>query len=424
MNSGYLQPGIFLTTDLSITMPTFKYTAKEGSKNVDGTLDAQSKEDAVEKINQLGLLPVRVELQTDDQKAGEAASRHIFAPRVKSKDVTIFSRQLASFVKSGVPILRGLSIISEQSENPAFQKILDNIHSEIKEGESFSETLKRHPKIFPPIYIAMVNSGESSGNLQEVLLRIADHRQKQEAIIARVRSALAYPILMTLVGGGTIFFMLTFVMPRLMRIFTRIDQELPAPTQFLIGLSTALQHGWVWLLLGLFGIVVLIKQGAKTKAQKAFMSRLKLKVPIFGTFVYKSQLAQFSRTLELLIQSSIPILKAIKIAIPVLNNSVIQDELAKSCKDLEEGSSFGKSLAQSKIFPKFMTSLIIVGEESGKMDEALGEIASTYERDTDEAVKVMTSLMEPILILVMGLIVGFIVVAMLLPIFEINMMVG
>ncbi|MCK5012446.1 MAG: type II secretion system F family protein, partial [Candidatus Omnitrophica bacterium] len=210
----------------------------------------------------------------------------------------------------------------------------------------------------------------------------------------------------------------------LMRIFTRMEQELPAPTKFLLSISSALQHGWMWLLLGLVVIIVLVKQGQKTRAQQSFMSHLKLRMPILGPFYYKSELAQFSRTLELLIKSSIPILKAIKVAIPILNNTVIQDELKKSYKDLEEGSSFGKSLARSKVFPKFMTSLIIVGEESGKLDEALGEVASTYERDTDEAVKVMTSLLEPVLILVMGLIVGFIVVAMLLPIFEINMMAG
>lgn len=403
-------------------MLTFKYIAKDGPKNVEGTVEAQTKEEAVEKISQMGYLPVRVESQPNDAEGEAAASRHIFAPRVKSKDVTIFSRQLASFVKSGVPILKGLSIISEQSENPAFRKVLGEIRSEIKGGASFSATLKKYPKIFSPLYVAMVNSGESSGNLQEVLLRIADHRQKQEAIVARVRSALAYPILMTLVGAGTIFFMLTFVMPRLMRIFERLDQELPAPTKFLINISEALQNGWIWMLLGLVVIIALIKQGLKTKAQQAFMSRLKLRVPVFGAFIYKSELAQFTRTLELLIRSSIPILKAIKVAIPILNNTVIQDELFKSYKDLEEGSSFGKSLSYSKVFPKFMTSLIIVGEESGRLDEALGEIAGTYERDTDEAVKVMTSLLEPVLILVMGLIVGFIVAAMLLPIFEINMM--
>ena len=405
-------------------MPPYKYRAKDGSKNVEGTVEAQSREEAIEKIIHKGYVPVRVEAKKDEETDQGIASRPIFAPRVKSKDVTVFSRQLASFVKSGVPILRGLSIISEQAENPAFRVILGGIRNEIKEGASFSATLRKYPKIFPPLYVAMVNSGESSGNLHEVLMRIADYRQKQEAIVSRVRSALAYPVLMTLVGGGTILFMLTFVMPRLMRIFARMEQELPGPTQFLLNISFALQHGWMWLLLGLAVAAVAVKQGQKTKAQKSFVSHLKLRLPILGPFYYKSEMAQFSRTLELLIKSSIPILKAIKVAVPILHNTVIQDELMNSYKDLEEGGSFGKSLARSEVFPKFMTSLIIVGEESGRLDEALGEIASTYERDTDEAVKVMTSLLEPVLILVMGLIVGFIVMAMLLPIFEINMMAG
>jgi type II secretory pathway component PulF len=403
-------------------MTTFKFHAKEGPKDVHGTVEAQSKEDAVEKINQMGFLPVRVEVQTGAEKKAVVDARHIFAPKVRSKDITIFSRQLASFVKSGVPILRGLSIIAEQSENPAFKAVLAEIHLQIKEGSSFSETLKKYPKIFPPLYVAMIHSGESSGNLHEVLMRIADYRQKQEAILTRVRSALAYPILMALVGGGTIFFMLTFVMPRMMRIFDRMEQELPAPTKFLVGLSHGMQEGWLWLLIGIAALVVLYKRGTKTKAQKVFMSHLKLRLPVLGTFVYKSELAQFNRTFELLVKSSISVLRALKIAIPILNNTVIQEELLKSCKDLEEGSSFGKSLEQSKVFPKFMTSLIIIGEESGRLDEALAEIASTYERDTDETVKVMTSLLEPVLILVMGLVVGFIVTAMLLPIFQINMM--
>ena len=403
-------------------MPLFKYIAKDGTKNVEGTVDAQNREEAIDQVNQMGYLPVRVEAKTKDEPEKTVASRHIFASRIKSKDVTIFSRQLASFVKSGVPILRGLSIISEQSENPAFRQILNVVHSQIKEGVSFSVALNKFPKIFSPLYIAMVHSGESSGNLHEVLIRIADYRQKQETIVTRVRSALAYPFLMILVGGGTIIFMLTFVMPRLMRIFARMKQELPAPTQFLLSLSSALQNGWPLLLVGVIGVIILYQQGSKTKAQQAFMSRLKLQMPVLGTFYHKSELGRFSRTLELLIKSSVPILRAIKIAVPILNNTVIQDQLIKSYKDLEEGSSFGKSLARSNIFPTFMTSLIIIGEESGRLDEALAEIASTYERDTDEAIKIMTSLLEPILILVMGLVVGFIVMAMLLPIFEINMM--
>ncbi|MCK5012445.1 MAG: type II secretion system F family protein, partial [Candidatus Omnitrophica bacterium] len=164
-------------------MPIFKYRAKDGPKDVEGTVEAQSREEAIEKINEMGYLPVRVEAKTDNESDKDVVSRHIFASKVKSKDVTIFSRQLASFVKSGVPILRGLSIICEQAENPAFCQVLDEIRDEIKEGSSFSVTLKKYPKIFPPLYVAMVNSGESSGNLHEVLLRIADHRQKQEAIV-------------------------------------------------------------------------------------------------------------------------------------------------------------------------------------------------------------------------------------------------
>jgi len=405
-------------------MPIFKYKAKDGPKNVEGRVEAQTREEAIEKINALGYVPVRVEAGMDGKPKERAASRHLFAPRVRSKDVTIFSRQLASFVKSGVPILRGLTIIAEQSENPAFRQVLVEIRDEIKEGATFSLTLKKYPKIFPPLYVAMVSSGESSGNLHEVLSRIADHRQKSETIVSQVRSAMAYPALMTLVGGATIFFMLAFVMPRLMRIFVRMEQDLPAPTQFLLGVSTVLRNGWMWILLGLFVVIVLARQGGKTKAQKVFMSHLKLRLPLLGTFYYKSELAQFCRTLELLIRSSIPILTAIKVAVPILNNTVIQTQLMKSSKDLEEGSSFGKSLSQSDVFPKFMTSLVIVGEESGRLDEALGEIASAYERDTDETIRILTSLLEPVLILVMGLIVGFIVVAMLLPIFEINMMAG
>lgn len=403
-------------------MPTFKYHAKDGPKDVHGAIEARSKVDAVEKINQLGLLPVRIETQTGVERKPATDTRHIFAPRVRSKDVTIFSRQLASFVKSGVPILRGLSIIAEQSENPAFKSVLAKIHADIKEGSSFSESLKKFPRHFPPLYVAMVNSGESSGNLHEVLLRIADYRQKQETILTRVRSAMAYPALMAVVGGGTIIFMLTFVMPRMMRIFERMDQELPAPTRLLLTLSHWLQAGWPWLLAGSAALIVLYRKGTRTKVQKALMSRLKLKLPLIGAFVYKSELAQFNRTLELLVKSSIPILRALKIAIPILSNTVIQDELMKSYKDLEEGNSFGKSLERSNIFPKFMTSLIVIGEESGRLDEALAEIANTYERDTDETIKVMTSLLEPVLILILGLVVGFIVSAMLLPIFQINMM--
>lgn len=403
-------------------MPVFKYRAKDGLKNVEGTIEAQTKEEAVEFINRKGYLPVRVEEQTSGESQERAGDIALGPGRVRSKDVTLFSRQLASLIRSGVPILTGLKIIADQSEQPAFHNILHRIHAQIKEGKALSSVLTAYPRLFPPIYVAMIRSGETSGTLQEVLVRIADYRQKQEEIVARIRTALAYPMLMAVVGLGTIVFMLTFVMPRLMRVFARMGQELPLPTKILLTISSAIQQGGGWFLLIFIILFLVLKRGARTKVQKTAFSRLKLQLPILRDFVRKSELTGFSRTLELLIKGGIPILKALQVAIPTLNNEILKEELLKCHKQLEEGSTFGRSLQNSKLFPGFMVSLIAVGEESGRLDEALAEIANSYERETDEALKIMTSLLEPLMILVMGVIVGLIVVAMLLPIFQMNMM--
>jgi type II secretory pathway component PulF len=232
--------------------------------------------------------------------------------------------------------------------------------------------------------------------------------------------ALAYPILMGIVGVATIVFMLTFVMPRLMQIFINMGQELPLPTRILISISQGLRQWWFWIVLALTIAITVISRQLKTRAGKLSLSLFKLRLPIFGNLTLKAELSRFSRTLELLVKSGIPILKAIDISIPVLDNEIIKNQLRQSYKELEQGASFGRSLKNSKLFPLFMTNLIIVGEESGKLDEALAEVANSYEKDTDEAIRTMASLMEPLMILAMGLVVGFIVIAMLLPIFEIN----
>lgn len=405
-------------------MPLFHYLAKDGVRNIEGTLDAQSRQEAVDKLHQQGYIPVRVEEKTPAAAEKTASPQRVSGGRIKSKEITVFSRQLASLIKSGVPILRGLRIISEQSDNPALRRILEDIHGSVKEGEALSDTFASYPKIFPVLYTAMVRSGEASGTLQDVLVRVADYRQKEEEIFSRVRAALAYPGLMAFVGAGTIIFMLTFVMPRMLRLFSRLGQELPLPTKILIAVSGFIQQWWPAILLGGAVFVFVGKQGTKTKAQRLMLSRLILRLPVLKDFVQKSELARFSRTLELLVKSRVPIIKAIKITIPTLNNESLREELTRCSKELEEGGAFGKSLEKSKLFPGFMTSLIIVGEESGKLDEALSEIAASYERDTEEAVRILTALIEPLIILVMGLVVGFIVVAMLLPVFQMNMAAG
>lgn len=406
-------------------MSTFHYHAKEGPKDVQGTVEAQTKQEAIEKIHQMGYLPVRVEAVTSkvkDQASASTSSKSF--SRINSKVITLFTWQLASLMKSGVPILHGLQIITQQSENLSFKNIMGNIQNAVKDGKPLSSALADYPRTFSPLYVAMISSGEKGGTLHEILFKVAEYRQKQEEILARLRMALAYPIFMVVVGIGTIVVMFTFVMPRLKGMFEDADQELPFVTQILLNISSGLQQGWPLIFIGAVMIVLILKQGIKKKPQRMALNQLQLRLPLFGEFIRKSELARFCRTLEMLIKSGIPILTALEVATPVLENEIIREELSRSYQELKEGSSLGKSLERSKLFPAFMTNLIVIGEESGRLVDGLGEIANAYTRDTDETMKVMTTLLEPIIILVMGLVVGFIVIAMLLPIFQMNMMAG
>ena len=405
-------------------MPVYKYRAKKGPDEVfEGRLEAQSREEAIEKISQTGFLPIDVE--TENKKPNlETEMRYRGRLRIKSREITVFSRQMASLLKAGVPILQAINIIQEQSDNPDLRSMLTDVYNSVKEGSTLSGVLSRYTRVFSGLYIAMVRSGENSGALPEVLLRIADYRSKEDEMMSRLRMAMAYPILMACVGLGTVIFMLTFVMPRLTGIFSSMGKDLPLPTQIIIALSQGLREWWIWIIAGIILIIVLGRLQANTKAGKISYSLFSLHVPIFGNFVLKSELGRFCRTMEMLIKNGIPILNAIDTAVPVLENEIVKNKLSNSHKDLEQGGSLGKSLKDANIFPLFMSNLIIVGEESGQLEGALAEIADSYERDTDEMMKVMSSLLEPLMILIMGLIVGFMVISMLLPIFQINMMAG
>jgi type II secretory pathway component PulF len=402
-------------------MGTYKYRAKKGfNEVVEGLIDAQSEKEAIEKLSSMELLPLHLE----EARASKSKSISLvkFRGKIKSREITIFSRQLASLLKSGVAILNALNIINDQSDDSNLKNILYNISNAIKDGATFSSVLAQYPRVFSPLYVAMIRTGEGSGSLPDVLLRISDYRIKQEEMLSRFRMALVYPILMAVVGLGTIIFMLTFVMPRLMKIFLSMGQDLPLPTRILIAISGFLCHSWFWVVLILAIIILILRRELRTKSGRLSLSLFKLHLPLFGKLILKAELARFCRTLELLIKDGITILKAIEIAVPVIDNEIIKNHLLQSYQQLQRGGSFGRSLRNVKLFPVFMSNLIGVGEESGRLDEALAEVAGNYERDTDEAIKVMNSLLEPVMILVMGLIVGFIVVAMILPIFEINMM--
>ena len=430
-------------------MPAYHYRAKKGpSEVVEGEVEAASVDEAVDKLDQIGLLAVHLdEVKPNGKKAKEPAAAEkqheknrkgsaphsavqknagnslVLFQRVKSSEITLFGRQLSSLIKSGVPILRALWIIQEQTQNLLFRKFLQRAQEEINNGRSLSAVLAEYPKYFSALYVSMVRMGEDSGNLQEAMLRISDYRQRQEEILSRVRTAMAYPILMGLTGVGTIVFMLTFVIPKLTALFTSLGTGLPLPTKILMKISSIFQKPELWGAAAVLLLLFIIIVRWRASQMRWLWSVMSLKIPVVKGFVMKSELARFSRTFELLIKSGLPILRAIEIAVPVLNNRVYRMQMDKAKDELTGGGSLGKSLRECGVFPLFMTNLISVSEESGKLDEALQEIASFYERETDEQIKIMTALMEPLMILVMGLIVGFIVMAMMLPMFELNMIV-
>ncbi|MCX5708835.1 MAG: type II secretion system F family protein [Candidatus Omnitrophica bacterium] len=410
-------------------MATYIYQAKKDPQNtVEGKIEAQSEREAIEKISLLGLVPISLR-EDNNVAAAETAVSQVMVPagksgiRLSSREITIFSRQLASLLKSGVPILRSLVIIRDQATNQKLKSIVQNIYKEVEAGAVFSSVLAQYPRVFPALFIALIRAGEDSGALPEVLFKISDYRAKQEEVVSRFKMAMVYPALLAFVGIGTVVFMLTFVMPRLTKLYKDMGQGLPVPTKILIAISSGLAQGWVWALVIIVALIVLIQRYSLTKAGKITKSIIQLNLPLFGSLVLKSELARFSRTLELLLRSGISILRSINVTIPVLDNEIIKSQLNASYRELEQGGSLGRSLKSSKIIPAFMTNLLIVGEETGKLDDALTEIAVSYERDTEEAIRMMASLLEPLMILVMGIVVGFIVVAMLLPIFEMNVMV-
>jgi type II secretory pathway component PulF len=405
-------------------MSIYKYIAKNGPQDiVKGEIEASSEKEAIEKISDIGYIPVSIEESKAHTKdAQQLPDRHV--GRVRPRQVTVLSRQLSGLLRSGVPILPAIDIIRKQSESQSLMSVLYDIYVGVKDGTVFSSMLSKYPKIFPAIYIAMVRTGESSGTLPEALLRISEYRTKQDETVSRFKMAMIYPVIMGLVGLATIIFMLTFVMPRMMNIFINLGQDLPMPTLILIYISEALRKWWFFIVALLILVVSFFRKQLRTESGRLWLSLLQLRVPVFGATILKAELARFSRTLELLIKSGVSILKAIEIGIPVLENEAIKIELRRSRKELEHGGSFGRSLGSSKIFPLFMTNLIMVGEKSGRLDDALAEVANSYERDVDESIKMLAGLMEPLMILVMGLVVGFIVVAMLLPMFEINIMAG
>ena len=398
-------------------MPIFRYRGKRKTGEVViGNVQARSRDEAIELVSQQGVLPMVM----DEHLPGPSAKRANPNRRASFQEIYVFTRQLSQLTKTGVPILRALEVIAQQTSSGAFSKILDGMRQGIRDGKSFSECLADHPKEFPPLYVAMVRVGEEGGNLREILLTIAEYQKRQHELMLKVRTAFSYPVFMAIVGFLTVIFILTFVMPKISRLFIDLGQQLPWVTRVLMATSHVLVQKWFFVVPAAALIISSAARWAQSKHGRAFLEAAVLRLPWAGPLILKAEFARFCRTLEMLTANGITLVRGIQIAIPTLDNQLVRQDLSKLKEGIEAGDSLSKSLQSCALVPPMMVHLIGVGEESGLLTETLHDIADTYEEEAAEAIKSFTAVLEPAMILLVGSIVGFIVIAMLLPIFSMD----
>jgi type II secretory pathway component PulF len=339
---------------------------------------------------------------------------------ITKKEVALFSHQLASLLGSGIPVLKALDVYLEQVQNKHFRIIIFDIKQKIENGQSFSSSINGYPKIFSPFYQAMVKSGENSGSLDKSLRLIASYYMKEIELVSKIKSALAYPVLIFVVGVLTVLFIFVHVMPRIIPIFDNLDVEKPFATKVLIGTSSFLEANWFWLLVGVFILFLIFRRATKSKIFLYHLSSLRLSLPVVGPLCFKSDVARFSRALEITLSRGVSVMAAVRSVIPVLNEYCLWHDLEQAPKELAFGRSLTEVFVNANIFPPFVISLVNMGQESGNLASAFSDIADSYEQDCQELIKTLTNLIEPVMVLAVGLFVGFIVASALLPILNLN----
>jgi len=403
-------------------MPVYEYIALDvGGRRRKGIIDAGSIASARQKLRETDVFPVELS-ETSEQKREETVSRggavHLFR-RVGLQELALMTRQLATLIGAGLPLVPSLSALVNQIRNPLLKTTLAQIREDVNEGNSLTQSMTHFPKVFPPFYINMVRAGEASGTISLVLERLADFQEGQQAMKTKIRSALAYPLFMFFIGSGVLFFLVTFVVPNITNIFREMHQALPGITVFLIVVSGFLKSFW-WIILSvLLAMFVSLRYAIrKTKRGRRWWDKFLLRVPLFGGLNRKIAVARFSRTLGTLLQSGVPLLSALDIAKNVVNNTLLAEQIGMAAKDVEEGASLSTPLSRSGFFPPMAVEMISVGERTGALDEILMHVSKYYDAEVERGLRTMTSVLEPVLLLGMGLIVGFIALSVLLPIFQ------
>ena len=406
-------------------MPVFEYRALTSKgKKLKGIVDAESESQAITKLRGDGYFPVSLSVTNAAAVKQKNINRSFSFKRIKTDEISVMTRQLATLIGAGIPLVQALDSLVEQTGNTLMQKVIAQIKGAVNEGKTFTKALEEHPKLFSSIYINMVRAGELSGSLDIVLERLADFSENQEALKGKLRAALVYPIFMAVIGSGILFVLITYIVPNITQVFEEMDRVLPLPTLFLISLSQFLKDFWWVLFLAGLLLTALLRLLLNRPRGRALWDLLKLKFFIIGPVSRKIILSRFSSTLGSLLRSGVGLLDAITIVRALVNNVHVAAVIDEAIDQIRKGKSMTRAFSNSEWFPAMFVQMIAVGEQSGDLESMLEKVAKAYEREVENAIAGMTSLIEPVMIAFMGLAVGFIVISILLPIFEMNQMIG
>jgi general secretion pathway protein F len=407
-------------------MPVYEYRALNSlGKSLKGILDADSDMVAREKLRASGIFPVEIKEALSKPKGlpSEPGSVVRLLRGVRPAEVSVMTRQLSTLLGAGVPLIGSLESLVAQITNPTFKKIMAQVKDSVNEGNSLALSLSQHPKVFPSIYVNMVQSGEASGSLDVVMDRLADFGEHQQALRSRFKAALAYPIFMSIVAIIVLFVLVTFIVPNITSVFAEMRQTLPLPTVVLIEVSDFLLSFWWVIVLALFCAILILRRIRRRPRGRYLWDRLKLRIPVVGQLNQKIALGRFARTLGSLLQSGVSLISALQIVSRIVDNVLIQEAIEKAGDEIQKGQSLAGSLSKSPWFPSMAVQMIAVGEQSGDLEGMLYKIAESQEREVESQVTALTSMLEPVMILVMGVVVGFIVFSIILPIIEMSQMI-
>jgi type IV pilus assembly protein PilC len=394
-------------------MPLYEYTAKNSSGQIlKGQLDAPSRDDVVNHIRKNRMILVSV------REAPKSINLSFGSKRITTRDTVIFTRQFATMINAGLPLVQSLNILAQQTENKALKDVTRTVVYDVEAGNTLADALSKHPKAFSDLFVNMVAAGEAGGILDTILLRLAVFLEKNDALIRKVKGALVYPGVILTVAASAIAILLIFVIPTFQSMFASVGMELPLPTRIVIGASDVLLGYW-WAIIAVMVVLAFaIRQYYRTDGGRRRIDQALLASPVLGDMLRKSAVSRFTRTLGTLISSGVSILDGLEITAKTAGNSVIHDAVMESRQSIAGGETIAGPLEKSRVFPPMVISMIAVGEQTGGLDEMLAKIADFYDEEVDVAVSALLSLMEPVMIVVLGVIVGGMVVAMYLPIFD------